>query len=151
MCSNCDIAWCALIGTFQPDTDDAEDPEKMLQNFESSRHKYRQTVMFTATMPSAVERMARSYLRRPAVVYIGSAGESLQVGSKGSVITVSLQASLLSVSNSWCIWCQSLRRGRSWLSCWPVEWILPSSSLSTRRRGQTSWLGHWRRWGYVHI
>lgn len=34
-----------------------------------------QTVMFTATMPSAVERLARSYLRRPAVVYIGSAGK----------------------------------------------------------------------------
>lgn len=31
--------------------------------------------MFTATMPPAVERLARSYLRRPAVVYIGSAGK----------------------------------------------------------------------------
>lgn len=30
--------------------------------------------MFTATMPAAVERLARTYLRRPAVVYIGSAG-----------------------------------------------------------------------------
>uniref|UniRef100_A0A673IQ42 RNA helicase n=1 Tax=Sinocyclocheilus rhinocerous TaxID=307959 RepID=A0A673IQ42_9TELE len=59
----------------KPDTDDAEDPEKMMQNFESGKHKYRQTVMFTATMPAAVERLARSYLRRPAVVYIGSAGK----------------------------------------------------------------------------
>ncbi|KAI2649929.1 putative ATP-dependent RNA helicase DDX23 [Labeo rohita] len=59
----------------KPDTDDAEDPEKMMQNFESGKHKYRQTVMFTATMPPAVERLARSYLRRPAVVYIGSAGK----------------------------------------------------------------------------
>ena len=31
--------------------------------------------MFTATMPPAVERLARSYLRRPAVVYIGSVGK----------------------------------------------------------------------------
>lgn len=30
--------------------------------------------MFTATMSSAIERLARQYLRRPAVVYIGSAG-----------------------------------------------------------------------------
>lgn len=30
--------------------------------------------MFTATMPPAVERLARTYLRRPAVVYIGSVG-----------------------------------------------------------------------------
>lgn len=31
--------------------------------------------MFTATMSPAIERLARSYLRRPAVVYIGSAGK----------------------------------------------------------------------------
>lgn len=31
--------------------------------------------MFTATMPPAVERLARSYLRRPAMVYIGSVGK----------------------------------------------------------------------------
>ena len=59
----------------KPDTDDAEDPEKMLIGMDSSQHRYHQTVMFTATMPPAVERMARSYLRRPAVVYIGSIGK----------------------------------------------------------------------------
>ena len=62
------------VTNMKPDTEEAEDPDKMLLNFESSQHKYRQTVMFTATMPTSVERMARSYLRRPAVVYIGSAG-----------------------------------------------------------------------------
>jgi len=31
--------------------------------------------MFTATMPPAVERLARTYLRRPAIIYIGSAGK----------------------------------------------------------------------------
>lgn len=30
--------------------------------------------MFTATMSPAIERLARQYLRRPAVVHIGSAG-----------------------------------------------------------------------------
>ena len=30
--------------------------------------------MFTATMPPSVEKLARKYLRRPAVVYIGSVG-----------------------------------------------------------------------------
>ena len=34
--------------------------------------------MFTATMPTAVERVARSYLRRPAVVYIGSIGKPVE-------------------------------------------------------------------------
>lgn len=58
----------------KPDTEDAEDDSKLLSNF-ATKHKYRQTVMFTATMPPAVERLARSYLRRPAIVYIGSAGK----------------------------------------------------------------------------
>ncbi|XP_076326667.1 putative ATP-dependent RNA helicase DDX23 [Tachypleus tridentatus] len=58
----------------KPDSDEIEDEEKLLANF-ASKNKYRQTVMFTATMPPAVERLARSYLRRPAVVYIGSAGK----------------------------------------------------------------------------
>lgn len=63
------------VSNMKPDTEDAEDPEKMLAGMNSSRHRYRQTVMFTATMPAAVERLARSYLRRPAVVYIGSIGK----------------------------------------------------------------------------
>ncbi|XP_061186099.1 probable ATP-dependent RNA helicase DDX23 [Saccostrea echinata] len=62
------------VSNQKPDTEDAEEVEKMLQNY-TSKKKYRQTVMFTATMPPAVERLARSYLRRPAVVYIGSVGK----------------------------------------------------------------------------
>ncbi|XP_022705260.1 probable ATP-dependent RNA helicase DDX23 isoform X2 [Varroa jacobsoni] len=58
----------------KPDTDDAENEAFLLANFNTSQ-KYRQTVMFTATMPPAVERLARTYLRRPAVVYIGSVGK----------------------------------------------------------------------------
>ena len=63
------------LSNMKPDTDDAEDPDTLLLNFNSSKHKYRQTVMFTATMPTAVERLARTYLRKPAVIYIGAAGE----------------------------------------------------------------------------
>lgn len=62
------------VTNLKPDSEDAEDPEKLLQNIESSKHKFRQTVMFTATMPPVVERLARSYLRKPAIIYIGSAG-----------------------------------------------------------------------------
>ncbi|EFJ40682.1 hypothetical protein VOLCADRAFT_77867 [Volvox carteri f. nagariensis] len=36
---------------------------------------YRTTYMFSATMPPAVERLAKKYLRRPVVVVIGSAGK----------------------------------------------------------------------------
>lgn len=63
------------VTNLKPDTEDAEDPEKMLLNIESSKHKYRQTVMFTATMPTVVERLARTYLRKPATIYIGAAGK----------------------------------------------------------------------------
>lgn len=62
------------VTNLKPDTDDAENPDVIAQNL-MSKDKYRQTVMFTATMPPTVERLARSYLRRPAIVYIGSIGK----------------------------------------------------------------------------
>lgn len=62
------------VTNLKPDTDEAEDAAKLMANFYSKK-KYRQTVMFTATMPAAVERLARTYLRRPATVYIGSIGK----------------------------------------------------------------------------
>lgn len=63
------------VSNEKPDTEEAEDPTLLLKNIHSTKHRFRQTVMFTATMPPAVERLARSYLRRPAVVYIGSVGK----------------------------------------------------------------------------
>ncbi|KAJ0181439.1 hypothetical protein K1T71_003524 [Dendrolimus kikuchii] len=62
------------VSNIKPDSDAAEDASVLLANY-NSKKKYRQTVMFTATMPPAVERLARSYLRRPAIVYIGSVGK----------------------------------------------------------------------------
>ncbi|KAK9817009.1 hypothetical protein WJX72_008215 [[Myrmecia] bisecta] len=49
-------------------------PESEDVELESNR-VYRTTYMFSATMPPAVERLARKYLRRPVVVNIGSAGK----------------------------------------------------------------------------
>ncbi|KAI8979550.1 P-loop containing nucleoside triphosphate hydrolase protein [Mycotypha africana] len=40
--------------------------------------KYRQTIMFSATMPPAVERLAKKYLRKEAVVTIGQAGQAVE-------------------------------------------------------------------------
>lgn len=62
------------VTNLKPDTEEAEDATKLMENF-NTKKKYRQTVMFTATMPPAVERLARTYLRRPATVYIGSIGK----------------------------------------------------------------------------
>ncbi|XVF65423.1 hypothetical protein PTKIN_Ptkin09bG0248000 [Pterospermum kingtungense] len=43
---------------------------------------YRTTYMFSATMPPAVERLARKYLRNPVVVTIGSAGKATNLISQ---------------------------------------------------------------------
>ena len=61
----------------KPDNDLAEDITLLQENFKL-KTKYRQTVMFTATMPTAVERLARTYLRRPAVVHIGAIGKPVE-------------------------------------------------------------------------
>ncbi|KAF2014724.1 DEAD-domain-containing protein [Aaosphaeria arxii CBS 175.79] len=55
----------------KPDTDAAEDANSMI------RGHYRQTMMYTATMEAGVERIARKYLRRPAIVTIGNVGEAV--------------------------------------------------------------------------
>ncbi|KAJ5804752.1 uncharacterized protein N7518_001055 [Penicillium psychrosexuale] len=55
----------------KPDTEEAENSAAM------SQHQYRQTMMYTATMPAAVERIARKYLRRPAIITIGGVGEAV--------------------------------------------------------------------------
>jgi len=65
------------VTNLKPDSDLIVNKELMKQNFKT-KTKYRQTVMFTATMPAAVERLARTYLRRPAIVYIGSAGKPIE-------------------------------------------------------------------------
>merc|ERR1719357_2211239 len=65
------------VTNLKPDSDDAENSEILLQNFKS-KNKFRQTVMFSATFPPAVERLAKSYLRRPARVEIGTVGRPVE-------------------------------------------------------------------------
>merc|ERR1719266_2913346 len=65
------------VNNSKPDSEMAEDTSLLAENFKS-KNKFRQTVMFTATMPPAVERLARTYLRRPATVYIGSVGRPVE-------------------------------------------------------------------------
>ncbi|KAJ5650838.1 Pre-mRNA-splicing ATP-dependent RNA helicase prp28 [Penicillium longicatenatum] len=60
----------------KPDTEEAENPQTMSQHL-GGRDRYRQTMMYTATMPAAVERIARKYLRRPAIITIGGVGEAV--------------------------------------------------------------------------
>ncbi|XVF84504.1 hypothetical protein PTKIN_Ptkin17bG0042100 [Pterospermum kingtungense] len=57
----------------KPENEDEELDEKRI---------YRTTYMFSATMPPAVERLARKYLRNPVVVNIGTAGKATDLISQ---------------------------------------------------------------------
>lgn len=60
----------------KPDTEEAEDAQLMTR-YLGGKDRYRQTMMYTATMPPIVERIAKKYLRRPAIVTIGNVGEAV--------------------------------------------------------------------------
>ncbi|KAJ4311083.1 mRNA splicing protein prp28 [Fusarium piperis] len=64
------------VSNEKPDTDDAENAQ-LMQRYLGGNDRYRQTMMYTATMPPLVEKIAKKYLRRPAVVTIGNAGEAV--------------------------------------------------------------------------
>ncbi|KAI9671533.1 MAG: mRNA splicing protein prp28 [Caeruleum heppii] len=65
------------VANEKPDSEEAEDAALMSKPL-GGKDRYRQTMMYTATMPSAVERIARKYLRRPAIVTIGNVGEAVE-------------------------------------------------------------------------
>ena len=60
----------------EEETEEQRQTQAALQTI-GVRSKYRQTFMFSATFPPAVERLARKYLRRPAVITIGTAGQEV--------------------------------------------------------------------------
>eukprot|EP01090_Pellita_catalonica_P019502 TRINITY_DN6668_c0_g1_i1.p1 TRINITY_DN6668_c0_g1~~TRINITY_DN6668_c0_g1_i1.p1 ORF type:complete len:593 (+),score=126.03 TRINITY_DN6668_c0_g1_i1:43-1821(+) len=49
--------------------------EKAAAKQEGKQHKYRTTIMYSATMPPSVERISRKYLRRAAKIRIGEDGK----------------------------------------------------------------------------
>ncbi|TDZ17808.1 Pre-mRNA-splicing ATP-dependent RNA helicase PRP28 [Colletotrichum sidae] len=65
------------VSNEKPDTDEAENAT-LMKRYLGARDKYRQTMMYTATMPPTVEKIAKKYLRRPAIVTIGNAGEAVE-------------------------------------------------------------------------
>ncbi|KAF6992189.1 hypothetical protein CFC21_009208 [Triticum aestivum] len=64
-------------------------PENADEELDEAR-TYRTTHMFSATMPPAVERLARKYLRNPVVVTVGSAGKAADLVTQ-SVVMVKVQ------------------------------------------------------------
>ena len=67
------------LSNIKPDTEEAENPELMSRILRLGKKdlRYRQTVMFSATMPPQLERLARKFMRRPATVIIGNAGQAV--------------------------------------------------------------------------
>ncbi|KAJ1921652.1 mRNA splicing protein prp28 [Tieghemiomyces parasiticus] len=66
------------VSNIRPDTDGpAERAYQDDDDVAAPPGTFRQTTMFSATMPTAVERLANKYLRRPAVVTIGTAGQAV--------------------------------------------------------------------------
>jgi len=66
------------VSNLKPDTEDAEDPLRLLRRDGESRgQKYRVTMLYSATMPPSVERIARTYLRWPATITIGDANQAV--------------------------------------------------------------------------
>lgn len=53
-----------------------EEADRQAEKAKKGEELYRVTAMFSATMPPAVERIARSYLRHPATVKIGDQNSS---------------------------------------------------------------------------
>jgi ATP-dependent RNA helicase DDX23/PRP28 len=62
------------LSNIKPDSEDAENVDK-LKKMTGRTLPFRQTVMFSATMPVLVETLAKKFLRRPATVIIGNAGQ----------------------------------------------------------------------------
>jgi ATP-dependent RNA helicase DDX23/PRP28 len=60
-------------------TDEMKSSDKMDVDGEniSGPGKTRVTTLFSATMPPAVERLSRKYLKKPAVITIGEAGRAV--------------------------------------------------------------------------
>ena len=65
------------VSNEKPDTEEAEDSQ-LMKSYVGGRDRYRQTMMYTATMPASLEKIARKYLRRPATITIGNAGEAVE-------------------------------------------------------------------------
>lgn len=114
--------------------------------------------MFTATMPPPVERLARSYLRRPAIVYIGSAGKPTErveqivymvsEGDKRSVLQTSYVI-VWELEYNFIFLVLNLVFMYAGRSCCPFyKGVLnhPSLFLSTKRKVLMSLLRVWRKW-----
>ncbi|KAJ3251525.1 DEAD (Asp-Glu-Ala-Asp) box polypeptide 23 [Boothiomyces macroporosus] len=62
------------VSNLKPDTDEAESIGWLKEKIKS-KNPYRQTLLFSATMPPEIEKLAKDYLRRPVTVIVGQVGQ----------------------------------------------------------------------------
>lgn len=60
----------------KPSEEDGDYPTQQETKLLGGKQRYRQTMMYTATWPRAIEHMAEKYLRRPGIVTIGNVGQA---------------------------------------------------------------------------
>ncbi|TEB31251.1 P-loop containing nucleoside triphosphate hydrolase protein [Coprinellus micaceus] len=66
-----------ILDQLPMDVMEGEDAERMDVDGETRKGRTRVTTLFSATMPPAVERLARKYLKKPATITIGEAGRAV--------------------------------------------------------------------------
>lgn len=83
--SNFEEAIHYVLDSMPPDSLKSNDPEIAAQQEEEQKNicntghtKYRTTIMFSATMPAAVERLAKKYLRREVQIEVGVVGRPVE-------------------------------------------------------------------------
>jgi superfamily II DNA/RNA helicase len=108
------------------------------------RGRTRVTTLFSATMPPPVERLARKYLKRPAVITIGEAGRAVDtveqrvefvIGEEKKKCEVQLSVDERVTINPSLLYTGSVLSKSSTVG----STRLPSLSLSTRKRRQIWW------------
>eukprot|EP01120_Amphizonella_sp_Union-15-10_P015330 TRINITY_DN786_c0_g1_i4.p1 TRINITY_DN786_c0_g1~~TRINITY_DN786_c0_g1_i4.p1 ORF type:complete len:811 (+),score=227.65 TRINITY_DN786_c0_g1_i4:64-2496(+) len=67
----------SILDAMPKEKQKSEDEAQAEQQEKDHKNIYRTTIMFSATMPPSVERLAKRYLRRPAYVYIGEVGQAV--------------------------------------------------------------------------
>lgn len=100
----------------------------------------RVTTLFSATMPPAVERLARKYLKRPATITIGEAGRAVDTVEQRVEFVIGDEKKKLACSViSWNITDRRDVDSVCWRSSTAGYTSRLSLCLSTRRRRRTWW------------
>lgn len=126
-----------------------------IDNAQGQKGKTRVTTLFSATMPPAVERLSRKYLRKPAVITIGEAGRAVDtveqrvefvLGDEKKKCVLIIVFSLVNRSSTYLF----IHSGNDCSRYSILEGLpLPSSFSSIKRKPRIWWQGIYLVQGFV--